>query len=119
MCYPWFLIGYVAALLLSFFAYLLLWKGALIPVYLALPFLVHALCILPVNNLTYSMLRQGYLHRLLVNLALSVIVGLVLVLVLQYEFSVNTLALVVPLQLLLLVSLSLSLDWGRRRVLYG
>jgi len=117
--YSGYIAGYVAAVSVAFFAYLCLWKGQAIPFYLAIPFLVHSLCIVMVNNITYSTLRQGYLQRLLVNLTWSVLAGAVIVLFVQHDFSITVLSWIVPVQLLMFTSMSLALSWGRSRELYG
>jgi hypothetical protein len=113
-----YIAGYVAAVSAALFAYLFLWNGQAIPLYLVVPFLVHSLCIVLANNITYSTLRQGYLQRLLVNLTWAVLAGVVIFLFMQHDFSVRTLSWIVPVQLLLFISLSLTLGWGRSRELY-
>jgi len=114
-----YIAGYTAAVAAALFAYLALWNGQAIPLYLAVPFLVQSLCIVLANNITYSTLRQGYLQRLLVNLTRAVLAGGVIFLFLQHDFSIRTLSWIVPVQLLLFIGLSLTLGWGRRRELYG
>jgi hypothetical protein len=116
--YSGYLAGYAAAVTAALFAYLFLWNGQAIPLYLAVPFLVHSLCIVLVNNITYSTLRQGYLQRLLVNLTWAVLAGVVIFLFMQHDFSVRTLSWIVPVQLLLFICMSLTLSWGRNRDLY-
>jgi len=117
--YYGYIVSYVAAVTVALFAYLYLWNGEAIPLYLAVPFLVHSLCIVLVNNITYSTLRQGYLQRLLVNLTWSVLAGVVIFLFLKYDFSIRALSWIVPVQLLLFIGISLTLKWGRSRELYG
>jgi len=111
--------GYVAALALSMYVYLLLWKGPDISPWLLLPFLLHTMVIVLVNNITYSALRQGYLRRLLTNLALAVSVGLAVAVQLHFGFNVFALAWIVPVQLLVFITLTFALNWGRTRQLYG
>jgi hypothetical protein len=104
---------------LSLLFYLGFWKGEGIPPQLALPFLVHALCIMLVNHITYSSLRQGYLQRLLMQLLISLAGGAFVVMWLGFNFSLLTLSWLVPIQLLAFVLLSLLLPRGTRRELYG
>lgn len=111
--------GYVAALALALALYLVLWKGTDISPWLLLPFLLHTLAIILVNNITYSALRQGYLRRLLINLAVAVSVGLAVAVQLHFDFNVFVLAWIVPVQLLVFISLTFALNWGRTRQLYG
>ncbi len=113
-----FICAYVAVVSLAFFVYLLIWKGGALSFYLTIPFLLHALCVILVNNITYSALRQGYLQKLLTNLSWAVLAGGALFLLLQTRFSISALPWLVPLQLLLFITLSLTLDWGRRRELH-
>lgn len=117
--YAVFIAGYFTAILLAFYAYLHLWKGTGIPWHLVVPFFVHSLCIVLVNNISYSALRQGYLHRLLLNLLYSVLTGLFLGAIIFVNFNVGSLSLIVPAQLLLFVTLSLVMGWGQRKELYG
>jgi len=119
----WKVSGFIAAYLLAvasaIFAYLFLWKGETIPPSLVIPFLIHAFCIILVNNITYSTLRQGYLKRLLTNLTWAVLAGIALFLLVQLDFSIRVLSWIVPLQLLLFVSLTLTRGWGSKRDLYA
>lgn len=111
--------AYAAALSIALFAYLFLWYGEKVPPYLAVPFLIHSLCIILVNNITYSALRQGYLQRLLTNLTWSLLAGVVSMTLLRSDAAVGILAWLVPTQLLVFIILSLSFSWGRSRELYG
>lgn len=109
---------YAALVLLAFLAYSGLWKGSAISPNLLIPFFVHSLFILLANNITYSALRQGYLRRLLMNLAISAFSGLVMAIVVL-RFDVMLLAWAVPLQLLVFIILTLLFKWGRPVGLYG
>lgn len=111
--------AYVLSVSSALFGYLFLWKGESISPYLVVPFLIHALCIIIVNNVTYSTLRQGYLNRLLTNLTWAVLSGAALCLIVYHEFSIRLLSWLVPIQLLLFIVLSLTLAWGQRRDLYA
>lgn len=112
------LTGYIAALTLAIWAYVSLWSGLTISLHLAIPFLLQTLCILLVNNLTYSAIRQGYLRRLLINLSLSVAAGLSIAAFFQFKFDAIALAWLVPAQLLTLIILSLGLKWGKPSEIY-
>jgi len=111
-----------AYLLLFFFAvagYTMIWKGSGVPWLLVLPFLLHSLFILPANNLTFSMLRQGYLDGLIMKLASSAAVGLVVVILVSVYRDITILAWLVPVQLLAFILLGLFFNWGRHKALYA
>lgn len=111
--------GYVAVMALVLLVYTRLRVGTDVSPWLLAPFLVHAVAIILVNNLTYSALRQGYLRRLLVNLALAVAAGLAMAAFLPFGFDLYLLAWIVPVQLLVFIALTFALDWGRAREIYG
>jgi len=114
-----YVFGYIAVITLSMYCYVNFWKGHPIPFTLALPFLIQTMCIILVNNITYSVLRHGYLRRLLTNLSFSVLVGLLISTAMQFNFSALTLSWIVPVQVLTFVTLSFALKWGETRELYG
>lgn len=114
-----FVLGYISVIVLSVYIYINLWNGQNIPFYLALPFCIHSSCIILANNITYSSLRQGYLGRLLLNLSVAVLIGLLLAFLVYYDFSVRTLSWIVPIQLIIFISVTFVLKSGRSRELYG
>lgn len=105
---------YISMLALALYMYTYLWSGRMFPFYLMIPFVVHSLCIIVANNITYSSLRQGYLRRLLSNLAISLVAGLSLTLLACLKFTIIYLAWIVPLQLMVFIALTFSLKWGRQ-----
>jgi hypothetical protein len=85
-----------------------------------LPFVFHACAILPVNLITYSMLRAGCLQGLLRNLAASLGVG-GLYLALAWATGSNwpeALTWLPPIQLATMIFLSLLFSWGTPRNAY-
>jgi hypothetical protein len=110
--------GYLLSCGVAALLYTRVWKGAAIPWLLVLPFLLHALLILPANNLTYSMLRQGYLGGLVRKLAWSGAAGAALVLLLGAARDLTALPWLIPAQLLAFILQGLCLGWGKQRVLY-
>ena len=113
------LLGYMVALSVAIFMYISLWSGKPIPVSIIIPFLCQTLCIVLVNNITYSAIRQGYLRRLLINLLLSATIGILSAALFQFRFDAYVLAWLVPAQLLTLIIMSFVFKWGKRSDLYG
>ncbi|MRR54706.1 MAG: hypothetical protein EG822_09380 [Deltaproteobacteria bacterium] len=108
-----YVIGYAATIFVAMVVYLNLWKGQPIPYYLALPFLIQTMCIVLVNNVTYSVIRQGYLRSLLSNMSFSTILGLLMFVFLQFDLSALDLAWIVPTQVIMFLLLSFVRDWGK------
>ena len=99
--------------------YKLLWNGhELLSWYFVIPFLVHSAFIYIVNNISYSMIRQGYIRRLLLNLVSSVISGFVIVVILYSQNNYSFLIWIVPLQLGLFSLFSFNIPWGKRKEIY-
>lgn len=111
--YKMFFLGYVVLFVVLIFAYMKFWNGQTSPSFLALPFLLNALLIIFANNIMYSMLRQGYLHKLVVNLALAVMMGLFFSLVFIGGINIYLLSWIVPVQVLIFLLLSFSAKWGK------
>lgn len=111
--YRLYLVGYLLALMTLLYAYMKLWIGQADPLYLAPPFLLHALLMLFANNVTYSMLRQGYLGKLILNLSMAVAIG-GLVSISGGAVSIYVLSWIVPLQLATFMATSLAANWGKR-----
>ncbi len=94
---------------------LIMWDGeCALP---ELPFILHACAILPVNMITYSMLRQGCLRGLLRNLLGGVTVGIIylsvaLSLGYSWPFALCWLSAV---QLYAMIALSLLFNWGKSK----
>jgi hypothetical protein len=84
------------------------------------PFVFHACAVLPVNLITYSMLRAGCLRGLLRNLAASIGVGAVY-LAIAWSAGANwpaALAWIPSIQLAAMILFSLLLPWGTPRNAY-
>lgn len=111
--YKLFFIGYVPLFIVLIYAYMKFWNGKSSPYYLAVPFLLNSLLIIFANNITYSMLRQGYLQRLIVNMLVAVITGLLLALTIKDGINVYVLSWIVPIQMVTFLILSLSTKWGK------
>jgi hypothetical protein len=111
--------AYTLVLPLAAAAYMIVWKGNGVPWLVVLPFVIHSLLILPTNNLTYSMLRQGYLGGLISKLAISAVSALILILALGAYRDITILAWLVPAQLFTFILLGLLFGWGRQKALYA
>jgi hypothetical protein len=109
----------LAGLAVAGAAYVQLWKGsARLTLLDALPFLVNAALIFPVNAVTYSMLSRGYLSGLLRFILVGLLAGAGLALVAIATRGGPLLAWVVPLQLTGFLGAAALLGWGRRSALY-
>jgi hypothetical protein len=110
--------GFALAILFGASAYTLIYSGT-IPATLAIPFVLHALLIFPVNMITYSMLRSGHLSTLLHNLQYSIATGFsVLVVLALVDTPKMGLLYLVPSQLGAFTVLGLFRRWGSARRLY-
>lgn len=98
--------------------YINIWVGDRINWLFAAPFLVHSVCIFPANVITYSMIRGGFLHGLVRNLAASVIIGSAVVFFLFMTNRTMFLVWVASIQLLLFISFVFVFSWGKKRDLY-
>lgn len=118
--YRLYILTYGLLLVVVITMYRKFWNGSPIPVYVIIPFLLHALLVIFTNNVTYSMLRQEYLSRLLLNLIFSIAVGvLYFVFTLIKGIDIYALAWVVPIQLISFLILSLYTKWGKQKDLYA
>ena len=86
----------------------------------SLPFVLHACAVLPVNVITYSMLRQGCLVGLLQNLACSLAVGGLYLTVARLAGCpwTHALAWLSAVQLASMIAFSFLLPWGTPRNAY-
>ena len=86
----------------------------------SVPFVLHACAVLPVNVITYSMLRQGCLLGLLRNLACSLAVGGVYLAVARLAGCpwTHALAWLSAIQLTAMIAFSFMLPWGTSRNAY-
>lgn len=96
------------------------WSGVSFPLLVLLPFLIQALMVIIINNVTYSMLRQGYISGLLRNLIVSIIAGLLyFAMVLGTGMDIYALAWLVPIQFLIFLMLSFFSKCGKKVTLYA
>jgi len=99
--------------------YKYIWNGhEFLSWYFITPFLVHSSVIYIVNNISYSMIRQGYIRKLLINVVFSVISGFVTVVILYFQNNYSFLIWVVPLQLVIFSLFSFNIAWGKRKEIY-
>lgn len=112
------IVSFVVILFVLWFFYISIWSGEHISWNFAIPFLINSIFIFGVNNITYSMIRQGYLVGLLRNLSCSITIGLLIVLVFYVTKQVIILTWVIPIQLILFTFFVFIFPWGRRRELY-
>lgn len=111
-------LGYAASLYILLSLYLDFWHGPPLTEVSVFPFLVQALCILPVNLLTYSMIREGHLHGLLRNLYASIGLGLLVFFGIGWVTRSYPLAWLVPIQLLAFLAQGKLLSWGHQKTVY-
>lgn len=110
----------VAAIAVAGVAYLWFWDGAEGLTYAdAVPFLVHAALILPVNLATFSMLSRGLVARVLRAIAVGLMAGLGLLLTGIVLHRPDVTPWVVPLQLAAFLGAYALLSPGRPVVLYA
>jgi hypothetical protein len=112
-------IGYLAIIVLALFIYDLMWKGTPVPLYLKLSIIINSASIFLINNITYSMLRQGYLNMLTRNLFYSVLIGIVPVLYLIGNFSILVLSLIIPIQVSVFIMMAVFVNWENNRVIHA
>jgi hypothetical protein len=84
-----------------------------------LPFVLGAFLALPVNLITYSMLRAQRLDRLIRNQVLGLLTGCLLWLGLYLLKAIENLGWLVAFQLFIFAVLSRILDWRRERTAYN
>ncbi len=109
---PRLIIVYLFAVGSSLAAYSVLWQGSPLSPVLVMSNAVSAVLALPANVLTYSMIRQGYLRGLVLNLAIAVTLGLT-VIVASYMFHAPIIFVTaVPLQLAIFVWLASARSWA-------
>lgn len=117
--FKFFLPGYALLLAVLMYAYTIFWNGTTSPLYLVPPFLLNALIMIFANNISYSMLRQGYLQRLIVNMILAVMTGFLLTLLFMGGINMYLLSWIVPIQMIVFVALSLTAQWGKNIELHS
>lgn len=117
--YSFSVLGYIAAFIGLLYAYIKVWSGQADPLSLAPPFLLNALLIIVANNISYSMLRQGYLNKLIVNMIAAVVIGVSLSILLRVGGNTYALSWIVPIQMASFIILSLTTTWGERIELYA
>ncbi len=113
------LAGYCLAVLAGSMLYIFLWNQ---PEELnrswIIPFAVHGLFVMPVNLLTYSMLRQGHIRRINRNLVISLTLAALLTVGMFFTRSTTLLLWLVPVQLGIFTLQGLFCSWGSPKSIY-
>ena len=104
-----------------FYFYAALFRDG-IGLYELIPFLFQSFLVFPVNLMTFSMIRDGYILGLIKNLFLSVVVGCLFfgfVFLVDMNIARDALAWFVVVQLAIFLMLGVVGGWGERVRLYG